>query len=650
MHRNVDVLLLGVLSLAAFVAVLCRLPLWVLGLLLLAGCLVLPWMVRRRTQAPLLGPLFIWELVHLARRGRGILLRFLYVFLLFSALWSTYQAYFPFYDLLGNPFDTGRPLPGNEMARFAVNFALAVLVVQAVVVLTLTPAYLAPAIAGEKERGTLALLFTTHLHNHEIVLGKLLARLMHLAWILLAGLPILSLLQLWGGVDLFVLLAVFAITGATLFSVGSFCILCSVMARTVLEAVLASYWFVVAVTFFGCLLPLSSPLAFLSRLNELLGGDGMRYSYGRLSTVVLGAGGGAVTDFYGTLGRMVGEYVILHGGVAIACLSLAVALVRRRSLQHVTEPKGVPLSATQRAIPRSEGEPVAMPAARPVSAEPPSTRALVSDSPLLWKEAYLGNVAADAPEVYTAFSILMGLMIAGGFILFLANGNVAPYFNFLIRIISFLLLMLWCLGTAVRAGSSFVRERQQQTLDTLLVLPVPRERLVGAKWLGSILRFRHVGVCLLITWLVDVVTAGIHPVMLPLLVLSAAVHLALLASLGVWISLVARNLLWAQLSMGLMLLFLFLGSNLVQFYTNALAGVGPGWLEWQRAFFDVGLNPARSWWFFGMSWREFNEIWASHRPWYSGPLGASLAGTVVLALLAELFWQAACLRLRREGR
>src|SRR5262249_60934626 len=79
-------------------------------------------------------------------------------------------------------------------------------------VLVLPPAYLAGAIAEEKDRRTLPLLFLTPLYDREIVLGKLFARLAHLGGVLLTGVPILSLLLLWGGVDRPVLLGVVGVT------------------------------------------------------------------------------------------------------------------------------------------------------------------------------------------------------------------------------------------------------------------------------------------------------------------------------------------------------------------------------------------------------------------------------------------------------
>ena len=139
--------------------------------------------------------------------------------------------------------EAGQSVPLAQLAHFAGSFAVVILALQGVAVLLLTPAYLAGAIAEERERRTLELLFTTHLTDREVVLGKLFSRLTHLAGVLLAGLPVLSMLQLWGGVSLSVLLAGFAVTGLTLLSVGGVSMLCSVLCRTSLGAVILPLMF-----------------------------------------------------------------------------------------------------------------------------------------------------------------------------------------------------------------------------------------------------------------------------------------------------------------------------------------------------------------------------------------------------------------------
>src|SRR5438067_11378775 len=124
----------------------------------------------------------------------------------------------------------------REWAEFAGGYGMVLLSLQAAAVLVLTPAYLAGAFTEEKERKTLDVLFATELRDRELVLGKLFGRLLHLATVLLAALPIFALARLWGGIDDDMLLAGFAVAASTMFSLGSLSLLCSVVCRTMLGA------------------------------------------------------------------------------------------------------------------------------------------------------------------------------------------------------------------------------------------------------------------------------------------------------------------------------------------------------------------------------------------------------------------------------
>src|SRR5262249_26378154 len=109
----------------------------------------------------------------------------------------------------------------SEVARFAGTFFVAFLAVQILVCFLLTPAFTAGAIAEEKERRRLDFLLATDLSSREIVLGKLAARLATMLVLLVTGLPVLSLLQMLGGVPPELLLAGFLATGATLLSLSA---------------------------------------------------------------------------------------------------------------------------------------------------------------------------------------------------------------------------------------------------------------------------------------------------------------------------------------------------------------------------------------------------------------------------------------------
>ncbi len=79
----------------------------------------------------------------------------------------------------------------------------------------------ASAVAQEKDRRTFVLLLLTNLSNQELVLGKLLASLLHVLVMFAAGLPVFMLLSLLGGVSVEQIARTAAVTVASIIVCGS---------------------------------------------------------------------------------------------------------------------------------------------------------------------------------------------------------------------------------------------------------------------------------------------------------------------------------------------------------------------------------------------------------------------------------------------
>src|SRR5207247_1857182 len=87
----------------------------------------------------------------------------------------------------------------------------------------------------------LEFLLASDLSSREIVLGKLVSRLANVGLLISAGLPILSLLELVGGIDPNLVLAGFVTTGLTALGLASVSLLCSMYARQSLRALIFAY-------------------------------------------------------------------------------------------------------------------------------------------------------------------------------------------------------------------------------------------------------------------------------------------------------------------------------------------------------------------------------------------------------------------------
>ena len=92
--------------------------------------------------------------------------------------------------------------------------------VQVVTILALVPALFGGVIADEKQRKTMHYLMASRLASGEIVLDKLAARLLHVGVFILLGLPVMSLLTLFGGVAWDYVVAAYAATVSITFFCG----------------------------------------------------------------------------------------------------------------------------------------------------------------------------------------------------------------------------------------------------------------------------------------------------------------------------------------------------------------------------------------------------------------------------------------------
>lgn len=95
---------------------------------------------RRRARKLTVGPLFFYELVRLARRGRSTLLRCTYGGVLFAGLYLIYSAHYGSPSLLTDPFAPGPSIPPAQRARFVQMFVTVVLYLQCTAVLAMAPA------------------------------------------------------------------------------------------------------------------------------------------------------------------------------------------------------------------------------------------------------------------------------------------------------------------------------------------------------------------------------------------------------------------------------------------------------------------------------------------------------------------------------
>jgi ABC-type transport system involved in multi-copper enzyme maturation permease subunit len=115
-------------------------------------------------------------------------------------------------------------------------------------------------------------------------------------------------------------------------------------------------------------------------------------------------------------------------------------------------------------------------------------------------------------------------------------GDMLANMNGLVRWGGGLVVGLMALVVGLHAAGSVARERQQETLTDLLAVPRPRSAILGAKWIGSLLKARAIGFGALAIPLVGVIAEGLSYQAVAPMFAAVFAFLACAASFGLWLS------------------------------------------------------------------------------------------------------------------
>src|SRR3954464_15445693 len=118
--------------------------------------------------------------------------------------------------------------------------------VQLGLVALLAPIFTAGAITQEKDSQTYDILLATPLTNGQIVLGSLLSRLFFIVALLVSGIPIFSITQIFGGVAIKSIALSFGIATATAFVTGALAMAIATFKVGTRRTIFSFYLFIVA--------------------------------------------------------------------------------------------------------------------------------------------------------------------------------------------------------------------------------------------------------------------------------------------------------------------------------------------------------------------------------------------------------------------
>jgi ABC-type transport system involved in multi-copper enzyme maturation permease subunit len=456
----------------------------------------------------LVGPVFTRELVTSPRRPRLFAYRAVYATVLFGVMCTAWLIL------------TGTQVISNvgDMARFGGILFQLLAPLQLAVVIFFAALSTASAVAQEKDRKTLVLLLLTRLNNHELVLGKLLASLLHVAVMVLAGLPVFAAVVLFGGVSFAQVARVFVVTLATGLVAGS---LGSTIAlwrektfqALALTALLLVFWML------GCEAIGSGVV------GQTLGGDDVeRWAIWLSPARAIQAAARPSEDldadswYQGDVLRFVWfslAAVVLLNGVAIAC-------VRRWNPSREVKPQAGTLTRSQESIWGAEHD-EARGAARATSAAPasreqrppPPPHRVVWTNPILWREIRTWAYGRKMIVVRLVYVVLFAMAFAG--VVFgdrlaatqppsVGPTQTLPPFAW--PTIPFFVVSLAIINAL--AVTSITTERDGRALDLLLVTDLsPKEflfgKLGGVLWVSKEMVLLPIALCIYL-WRIEVLS------------------------------------------------------------------------------------------------------------------------------------------------
>ncbi|HOV77803.1 MAG TPA: ABC transporter permease subunit, partial [Sedimentisphaerales bacterium] len=191
----------------------------------------------------LAGPIFDKELRVSSRRRRNYSLRFFYIAILAFFVVTVWMSRV---DVQGNA-----TVQQSRMAEAGKAIVRTVVLFQFVATQILAVVLLCNAISDEIYHRTLGLLMTTPINSFQIVMGKLLSRLLQLVQLLAITFPILAIVRVLGGVSWGYLFSSMCITLTAAIFAGSVSLLLSINNRrsyvVILQTLflLASFYFIV---------------------------------------------------------------------------------------------------------------------------------------------------------------------------------------------------------------------------------------------------------------------------------------------------------------------------------------------------------------------------------------------------------------------
>ena len=419
----------------------------------------------------LTGPIFDKELRVSSRRRRSYLLRFAYILLLSIFILLIWYSTFGIRSSGSAVYIASRlSLAGRQLITIITWFQFVAAQLIAIVMLS-------SSVSDEIHTGTLSVLMTTPISSFQIVIGKLLCKLLQLVILLAISLPLLAIVRVLGGVPWNYVISSVCITMTAVMLAGTVSLFLSIIYR--------HSYAVVLITIVGYLLVFGA----LPGLFNLLAVFGL-FIFNRGVTQSITAMTNPFVAFAAENATLLQSGIPRFFSWSIHCLIMLAAtavlitmsvLLIRQSVSHQTINRPGKFLSTL-IFRRKDKFDVDRINNRPSGGfiEP------VTGSPIIWKEMRKGVIGHRKGDI-AIYVLLMGLfLIAAVLLLFISKGGIGRTVmpHFLMSGINLILLA----RLAVISAGSLTMEKEARTWPILLTTPLSDEEIVRGKAVAAFRR------------------------------------------------------------------------------------------------------------------------------------------------------------------
>jgi ABC-type transport system involved in multi-copper enzyme maturation permease subunit len=414
------------------------------------------------------GPIFEKELRVSSRRRRNYLLRFAYILLLNIFILSTW------YSILGTRSSGSAVYIASRLSQAGRQVISTIAWFQFIAAQLIAIVMLSSSVSDEIRTGTLNVLMTTPIGSFQIVVGKLLSKLLQLMLLLAISLPLLAIVRIFGGVPWDYVISSVCITLSATFLAGGVSLFLSVIYRHAHTVILVTI--IIYMVFFGAFTGLFNMLAVKGLL--IFDRQTTQSLLSMMNPFLAFAASNAKFIQSGTPSYFSWP---LHCLIILAVTAVLIAISVWR-VRKAASP-GTFASTTKLWFTETLERTLTRIFYKRGYQSPECSITSVTDSPIIWKEMHKGFVGSSKGEVTMFVLLICSFCIAAVLMLL---GDRRNYF--LPQYFIYAFYMVTIARMAVFSAGSITVEKEARTLPVLLTTPLEDRDIIRGKAIAAFRR------------------------------------------------------------------------------------------------------------------------------------------------------------------